>query len=89
MVYMLWYGGGSYAFPQAEDADRLPSIAAAVRLFEDRLHNRVMPATPCVDERAEAWLFLNRDPVDSDGDLYPDQRIVIGPRGGIRVDRYC
>lgn len=83
-VYMLWNGGHNYAAPRVEEAEHCASLKAAVQLFEDRLHNRVFPATPRVDDTAEAWLCVAKPEYD----VYPDYIIDIGPRGGIRLHRH-
>jgi len=84
-VYMLWHGGSSYAHPYPDEAESCASIEEAVQLFEDRLHNRSFPATPCVDDTASAWLCAGKPEYD---DVYPDYIIDIGPRGGIRLHRH-
>jgi len=84
---MMWYGGYSYRLPEAGDAEWMESLAAAVRLFEDRIHNTAYPHTPCVDEEiAWAKLYLE-DPRTFHEFRWPDYIIFVGPRGGIRLQQ--
>ena len=87
-VWGLWYGGCNYRiFDQfnKKDIQEFPSIRAARDDFEDKLRNRD-GYTPCVDHDAEMWLCFHNP--YQDGDLYPDQIIKIGPRGGIKIERH-
>ena len=86
-VWMLWHGGHSYAVPERKDAEELPSIKAAMELFQDRYDNfNVYPETPCVDLSATGWLFF-ADPRLHDEDLYPDRILEFGPRRGLYVTK--
>lgn len=98
-VYGLFHGGYSYAPPDVyDDLELFPSITAAKHALAERYHSNCIQ--PCVhhyadghtekathlrDESAEIQLFLTDPRI---GDFYPDRRIYIGPRGGIRIE-YC
>lgn len=95
-VFVLWHGGHSYSPPEMSDLERFDSISDAKSEFETRhvsgRFNRFAyvhkPATrdntPAVDETSEMHVFY-ADPTNSD-DPYPDARIYIGPRGGVRSE---
>lgn len=70
-VFVLWYGGSSYATPYADQAEQW-QWADAVSECLDRFHNRD-GSTPCVDESSEAQVFY-ADPRDS-SDPYPDELV--------------
>ncbi|WP_433413246.1 hypothetical protein ACQP1V_29165 [Microtetraspora malaysiensis] len=53
------------------------SQAAACRFLSD-----IESLTPCVSDDCEISLYDSRDALD-----YPDRRIFLGPRGGVRVER--
>jgi len=88
-IYMIWFGGSSYAFPDLEtDVECFGSIKAARSAFEERIHSSFFP---CVSQALpeeggpEAWLYFG-DP-RKQRDPYPDRTLSFGPRGGVVVGR--
>jgi hypothetical protein len=81
-TYMLWYGGSNYANPELADAEKFPSVAAALHAFRIRAEGRDS-YYPCV-ESSSALIYAS-DPATM-RDPYPDLRITMGPRGGVRKE---
>lgn len=96
-VYALWLGGGNYAQGGDESLEYFDTVGQAVQAFEDRWRmgysfrsrfnfvNQEPESflTPTVSESSEMWLW-HSNPTGK-GDLYPQQIISIGPRGGIKI----
>lgn len=84
MITMFWHGGSGYApadVHDPKDAEPFRSLAAAMREFSWRRHDR---RYPCVDiATCEAWLFRG----DVVGEEYPDYILRFGPRGGVVIER--
>lgn len=78
IVYMEWNGGSSYAVAGSDDRERMSSIKEAKETFWRRADYD--PAFPCVED-SEAYLYF-----DKGGD-YPEYRLYMGPRGGVRMER--
>ncbi|MFD1935114.1 hypothetical protein ACFSKW_26930 [Nonomuraea mangrovi] len=95
MWFGLWYGGNGYSTPELSDLEEFPSLAdAGAKLiarhrdgywrrsrfaFVDRDPADVL--TPCVGDDCEIWIYRSRESLD-----YPDRRLWLGPRGGIRSE---
>ena len=83
-VTMYWNGGSGYAptdLHDPEHAEVFHSLAAAVREFSWRPHDRRFP---CVDlATCEAFVFKG----DVVGEEYPDYILRFGPRGGTIIER--
>jgi hypothetical protein len=86
IVYMEWFGGPSYAPPTQDDRERFESIKDAKEAFWRR--SDYEPGFPCVED-SEALLYFAGRKGDNDetGGEYPDRRLTIGPRGGVRIER--
>lgn len=96
-VYGLFHGGYSYSPPDLyDDLETFPSINAAKEALDERYHSdmrihcthhyadgHAKRVLHLCDESAELQLFLTDPRI---GDFYPDQRLFIGPRGGIRCE---
>ncbi|MGP3916329.1 hypothetical protein [Nonomuraea sp. 10N515B] len=92
----LWWGGNGYSRPEDADLEEFVSLADAKHKLAERfLHGhwqttvfafvhkeptRVL--TPCVTDDCEILLYRSRD-----GGEWPDMRIFLGPRGGVRSER--
>ena len=86
-VYAQWFGGSSYAVPEADDYETFASLSDAIDAFESRAD--FDPYCPCVDESTEmlVWFGEPEGEFPCDGaHNYPDRRIYLGPRGGTRVE---
>lgn len=81
-VFGLWYGGYNYANPELTDAEEFASIQDAVDTFWRRAD--FDPEFPCVESPE---MMLYRVNPASIPDPYPDFRLTIGPRGGVRRER--
>ncbi|MBN6050769.1 hypothetical protein JYK22_02390, partial [Nonomuraea sp. RK-328] len=92
----LWHGGFGYSLAEDQDLERFASLEDAKRKLTER-HRRGYwqrshfdfvhrePAevlTPCVSDDCEITLYRSRD-----GDDWPDARVYLGPRGGVRFER--
>ncbi|MFC0861685.1 hypothetical protein ACFHYQ_05170 [Sphaerimonospora cavernae] len=92
----LWHGGSGYGPPEPDDLEEFSSLAEARSKLLDRYHyghwqrsrfaftgrEVAEVLTPCVGDDCEIMLYGSRDGLD-----YPDRRIFLGPRGGVRVER--
>lgn len=92
----LWHGGASYAPPGPDDLEEFTSLADARRtLIERHRHGHWQRShfafvhreptdvlTPVVGGDCEITLYGSREAID-----YPDRRIFLGPRGGVRCER--
>lgn len=82
-VTMSWHGGINYAVPDGTDCERFSSLKIACDIFAARADNWD-GRTPCVEE-SEALVWKGW--LDDTTDIYPDLRLTMGPRGGVRVER--
>ena len=85
MIYGLFHGGYSYACPELDDAEELDSQSHAVRVFRSRVQGRDR-RYPGIDDSAVFDLYFGSHP-ETMRDPYPDVRLSVGPRGGIRAER--
>lgn len=85
IVFMEW-NASSYAVAGPDDRERMSSIKEAKKTFWRRADYD--PAFPCV-ENSKAYLYLRGRKGDNDeaGGEYPDYRLYMGPRGGVRMER--
>jgi hypothetical protein len=82
-VFALWHGGNSYSEPYvADDTEEFESISEAKEECARRFNNHD-GSTPAVDESSGMTLYF-ADPRD-ESDPIPDRLIVMGKRGGWRV----
>ncbi|GAA2324008.1 hypothetical protein GCM10010149_91680 [Nonomuraea roseoviolacea subsp. roseoviolacea] len=92
----LWHGGSGYSLAEDHDLEQFSSLEDAKRKLTER-HRRGYrqrsrfdfvhrePAevlTPCVGDDCEITLYRSRD-----GGGWPDARVYLGPRGGVRFER--
>ena len=85
--YAQFYYGSGYATPEADDYEQFASISDVGEALYSRADQD--PFYPCVEQsETSALVFLGEPdgmfPCDTD----PDYRITIGPRGGIRRERW-
>ncbi|WP_328708900.1 hypothetical protein [Microbispora hainanensis] len=94
--YGLWSGGSGYGPPQPDDLEEFSSLADARCKLADRhrygywqrshfafaRREAADVLTPFVGDDCEITLYGS-----ADGLHYPDRRIFLGPRGGVRVER--
>ncbi len=91
----LWYGGSGYGPPELGDLEEFSCLAEARSKLLDRYRHGYWQRsrfaftdreaaevlTPCVGEDCEITMYGSRDGLD-----YPDRRIFLGPRGGVRIE---
>ena len=79
-VYAQFFGGSNYACPYPDQFETFGSL----REVKETLWRRVDfdPSFPCL-ENPEFLVFVG----EPTGDTYPDYRVFVGPRGGIRQER--
>ena len=80
----LWYGGSNYSAPDpSRDLETFASLQDAKDTFWRRAD--FDPHYPCVDEEtAELHVYFGAE-YNEDG---PDRIVRMGPRGGVRAERY-
>lgn len=102
MIYALWWGGCSYSHGDMDtDLEVFTSVTAAGTALQDRYHsNGVWRQTfRYADGRTESSLLPSVDALTTQMDVYlydpravvapyPDVRLTLGPRLGVRRERY-
>lgn len=85
IVYMEW-NASSYAVAGPDDRERMSSIKEAKETFWRRAD--FDPRFPCVED-SEAYLYIpdSKHENGAEGGDYPDYRLYMGPRGGVRMER--
>ena len=84
--YAVFYGGGSYSHPYADEAEEFQSLAAVKRRYADALRG-LDRRYPCVDENACVTVWFYDPTADDVRDPYPDAMICVGKRDGLRLQR--
>lgn len=92
--YGQWFGGTSYAIPQADEFERFDSMRHALYVFESRLNDRRFPLveTAGPEDGGPEMLLWKGEPAEGDQfpcdttHNYPDYRIFCGPKGGINYE---
>lgn len=89
-VYCQFWGGSNYACPWPDQWEEFDSLRAAKETFDERAHNEDY-RFPCVDGAAAEmliWCHNPGGPYPFDmAHNYPDYRLALGPRGGVRQER--
>lgn len=100
-VFAVWHGGSSYSVGDiSAHLEKFASIAAAKRVFAERARTSgAFPLStyfvnrentpvrfPAVDENTSMDVYAY-DPRET-ADPYPDFRLVLGPKGGVRRENY-
>ena len=79
--WSLMNRGYSYRMDEAEEAEHHFSIAQA----EGAFWRWVNEPRNMADDSTEMFVFIGAPP--NDAEFFPDYRITLGPRGGIRRER--
>jgi len=79
MVYGLWFGGCGYGHPYPDQYETFDSVEEAGRCLINRRHNRLIPATPCVEDDCYMEVYLGEPP---DGRFCMDHRLILDGKDG-------
>jgi hypothetical protein len=74
-----------YAPPMPDDYEEFDSISAVKKALQNRYDFNLQ--FPCVESDAYFMVWLGRPKGDFPCDCYPDRKVFIGPRDGIRSER--
>ncbi|MFI6512889.1 hypothetical protein ACIBCT_35255 [Streptosporangium sp. NPDC050855] len=100
IVTALWFGGnGSYSLPDADSVEQFTSITHAINTFRERAEtsgafglptyfvNRENSRVcfPAVGEDCTMDVYIGRAGETAN---YPDFRLALGPRGGVKRESY-
>jgi hypothetical protein len=75
-----------YSQPDIEDAEQFESVAQARAAFERRTSG-CDRRYPCTSEDASMLLYFYDPTAEDVRDPYPDRRLYLGPRGGVRMEQ--
>lgn len=102
MIYVMWWGGCSYSYGDMDrDLETFPSVQRAGEALRDRYDSNgcrtvpfvyadgrtdrtLLPAVTAGDTSMDVYLYDPREVADP----YPSLRLTLGPRLGVRRERY-